>query len=147
MIVHLRTRFARTARNPSRRWRRAASLGEARASPACSKRMPAAITDVDANRTAAIAATRAWKWALIRSPATNGPKNAPTPSPVLQTVFAATSSSGLRAIAGISVAWVGRTGAAAVAASVEKKNSWIIVIVLSSIEDPAVAIDQAIPAA
>ena len=40
----------------------------------------------------------------------NGPKNAPRPSPVLQTVFAATSSPGLRAIAGISVTWVGRTG-------------------------------------
>ena len=63
----------------------------------------------------------------MRIAATNGPTNAPMPSPVLQTVFAATSSWGLRAMAGISVVCVGRTGAAAVAAIAEKMNSAISV--------------------
>ena len=53
----------------------------------------------------------------MRKPAIKGPAKAPSPSPVVQAVFAATSSVELRAKAGMRVACVGRTGAPAAAAT------------------------------
>lgn len=44
-----------------------------------------------------------------RIPASSGPTNVPIPSPMLEATFAATSSPGVRARAGRSAYWIGRT--------------------------------------
>src|SRR5204862_539249 len=96
---------------------------------------------------AATAATAGWAPRPIRMPAANGPTNAPTPSPVLHTVLAATSSPGVRAKAGISVTWVGRTGALAAAEMAPKTNNAAIVTSWSGSVCPAVAVVTAVIAA
>ena len=94
---------------------------------------------VSAKPMPATAAAAACRFADMRAPAIAGPRNAPRPSPVLHAVFAATSSPGLRAMAGIRVIWVGRTGAAAAAVMAARTNSWIIVTSWSAMVEPAVS--------
>ncbi len=115
-------RLSRRAASATRKREAPSSPAPGLASAARSNRIPVTTAAAPANAAATRTAVAADPVVATTMLASSGPRNVPRPSPRLEATFAATSSPGLRANAGKSAVWMGRTRAPAPATNATSTN-------------------------